>query len=239
MRKTTNDSVFALCGNWSAQQDRALQIYTDYPISYVDRFDMNGVLKNGFIFESFNQPGVEFYSYPSYFSALKSIESEIQLIDQQLNFINNNFSLTSIVKLPTTINKTQLAEFKDQMKRNMTGPKNAGKMLVVTADGDKAIEVMPISVPIDFAALEQGMNLCRQNIILGHSLSSPLVAGLPAVGGLGDSGIALNVATEIFMTKQILPVRRKLIKIFEELFKLAGYDTTITVIDSKINYNSL
>jgi len=238
LRKTTDENQYAICGNWTAQQDSALQQYTEYPITYVNKFNDIGKITSGFIFKSFNQPGVEFYSYPGYFSCIKSIESEIQLIEQQLNFINNNFTLTSLIKLPTTVNKTQMAEFKQQMKTQMTGPKNAGKMLVVTADGDKAIEVVPLSVPMDFSGIQQGMDLCRTNIIIGHSLASPMIAGLPSMGGLGNDGSALTLATEVWMKTQILPARARLIKIFEELFALAGYETEILVKDTTIDQTS-
>ena len=90
------------------------------------------------------------------------------------------------------------------------------------------------SVPMDFSGIQQGMDLCRTNIIIGHSLASPMIAGLPSMGGLGNDGSALTLATEVWMKTQILPARARLIKIFEELFALAGYETEIIIENYKL-----
>lgn len=234
MRKTTDDNKYAICGNWTSQQDTALQIYEPQEILYVNKFNEgSSAVKGGFIFKSFNQPGVEYYSYPEYFAAINSIKSEIDLNIQQQAFINNNFALTSIIKLPSTVSKQQVAQFKEEMKKQMTGVTNHGKMLVVNSDGEHSVEVIPISVPMDFSGIEKGLDICTKNIIRGHALPSPMIAGDPSTGGLGNDGTALDIATDVWMKQQIIPVRKKLLKIFENLFELAGYPGEITIVDEE------
>lgn len=227
LRKTLDPDRYAVSTNWTAQMDSSLQIYKLEEIFYVNKY--NG-RDSGFMFVSFTQPGVEYYSYPSYFASINSIESEIQLIQQQLNFINNNFSLTKLIKLPSTVSKTQLASFKEQMK-NMSGPANAGKMLAITADGTDAIEILSISEPIDFSGIKLGLDICRESIIIGHSLPSPTIIGLAGGQSLGGDGSTIEAAYNQFFNSQVVPVRKKLVAILEDLFDKAGFATKINIIN--------
>lgn len=230
IRKTTDDSQLALLPNWTAQTDTALQIPEYKDIKYVPVYDS---MNSGFIFKTFNQPGVSFYSFPEYFSAISSILTEIDLIEQRKNFIRNNFSLNSIVKVPTTMSKAKMLDLAERIKKEWTGPKNAGKILMIPADGDKAIEILPISSPIDGDGIAQYIDQCRMDILIAHSIPSLTLIGLPGPHSLAGDGASQVEGMIQLMDSQIIPVQMRLIKFFEGLFADAGYPTEITINNEK------
>lgn len=156
------------------------------------------------------------------------------LIKQQKNFIQNNFSLSSIIKLPGTYSPEEMDLLSSEIKKNFSGPENAGKMLCLAADGEHAIEVIPVSVPIDATGIEQFLKIARENIMLAHSVPSPSILGLPNSTGFSSAGEELIAAYNNFFNINILPDQNKIRLIFEKLFELAGVPTEIVIENYKM-----
>jgi hypothetical protein len=233
VRLTEQPQELALSSSWSVW-DNYTKSNTD-PIIRVNRFEFsNSTIESGIMLNIFEGPGVSYYSFPEYFSAIDSIETEIMLIKQQANFIKNNFSLSSIIKLPGTYSPEEMDLLSSEIKKNFSGPENAGKMLCLAADGDKAIEVIPVSVPIDSAGIEGFLNIARQNIMLAHNIPSPSIVGLPNSTGFNASGEELAVAYTTWFNVNILPVQNKVKTIFEKLFALSGYETELIIENYKL-----
>lgn len=233
VRLTINQQELALSTSWSVW-DNYTKTNTD-PIIMVKRFELSDpIIESGIMLNIFDKPGISYYTYPDYFSAVDSIETEIMLIRQQANFIKNNFSLSSIIKLPGTYSPEEMDLLSAEIKKNFSGPENAGKMLCLAADGEHAIEVIPVSVPMDSAGIEGFLNIARQNIMLAHSVPSPSILGLPNSTGFNSSGEELVAAYNNFFNVNILPDQIKIKLIFEKLFALSGYDTEIIVENYKM-----
>ena len=116
-----------------------------------------------------------------------------------------------------------------EIKKNFSGPENAGKMLCLAADGEHAIEVIPVSVPIDSTGIEGFLKITREDIMLAHAIPSPSVIGLPNSTGFSSSGEELSTAYSNFFNINILPDQNKIRLIFEKLFAMAGYETEIII----------
>lgn len=228
VRLTTRPQELALSTSWSIFKD--YNTTNNDPIIFVKRFELSDPnIESGIMLNIFDGPGVVYYTYPKYFSAIASIETEIMLIEQKRNFIKNNFSLSSIIKLPGTYSPEEMDLLSAEIKKNFSGPENAGKMLCLAADGEHAIEVIPVSVPIDSTGIEGFLKITREDIMLAHAIPSPSVIGLPNSTGFSSSGEELSTAYSNFFNINILPDQNKIRLIFEKLFAMAGYETEIII----------
>jgi hypothetical protein len=221
VRLNTDETKVNLCSNWSNSKS---EIISDNRF-YIEDEDIKG----GFYVYIKESPGLANYPKPSWFSGWLSVESEVALMENSANFIKNSFFPSGILKLPGKLSPEEISEVKNKIKTDMVGPENVGKMMVISADADKAVEWIPLQQNMDSGGIQGYLDMVRQNIIIANSLTSPSIIGLPTIAGLGDNGGQLDTAYKLYFRNELLPVQNKVKSIFEDLFAKAGFETEIII----------
>lgn len=170
------------------------------------------------------------YSVPEYSGAIKSIETEIAIRDFHANNINTNFSASSIISF---FNGEPTEDIKNLIEKTITDSYTgtSGKKLIVNFANEesKPAEVTNISASDwndAFLTLKENVT---SDIIIGHSLTSPLLAGLSISGQLGANS-ELETAYEIFRNLYVLNKRSEILKSLNKLFN--GVFDEIEILDN-------
>ena len=181
------------------------------------------------------QKGV--YPKPGYMGGLKSIQTDVDITEFHLNEINQGFQAGTIINLANGIPETeeQAREQTKKIKSKVTGPENAGEVLVTFSDGtDNAPSILRL-VGDD---LDKRYNLTeksvQQNILVSHSITSPILHGIRTEGLSIGTGAEMEVAYEIFKNTYISTKQRRLEWVLNLMSDLSNNDFELKLAPAKI-----
>jgi hypothetical protein len=208
---------FYHCDNWAEYRKGK------YPISIIPSFGTSTKANEIKCTIPAYSPGSNYYGKPDYYSAIKSIETDMLINDFHNNNIKNNFAIPYILTIvgdePTQEEKEQFSRL---FKEKFGGTKNSGEWLFMYAvDKDHRARIEPI--PVDqldkkFEQLSKDVNL---KILEAHGVTSPVLVGVRTPGQLGGS-VEFEQARDLFFTYQILPLRKKILKVINKLLAING-----------------
>ena len=168
-------------------------------------------------------PGMTTYPLPFYHSAIKSISSEVEIINLQFNNIINAFMPSGILKLPNTVKTIDMNDLKRTIKEELSGTENAGKILTVFSDGENSLEWIPFSNGPDDKKLTESLEIIRENILIAHKIPSKTLIGLPGGPSLSGDGNTLDISSKEFFNKIIKPAQSDILKELEYILDV-NYD---------------
>jgi len=196
-----------------------------YPPREIDAFNPNDVEEGRqLVFIKGSENNMEYFSLPSYYSALKWIKADMLMADYNLAAINNGFSPSIVFKFykkPTPDERRQNAE---AIKQQHGGPKNAGKAIILYADGK---ELAPDVDTLDATNIDQRLlqvsEQITQQIITAHRCHPQLV-GIQTPGKLGYSSELIQ-SWQIFDNMVIKPERKVVLDAFKSVLIYNGIAT--------------
>jgi len=134
------------------------------------------------------------YPFPPYIGAIKSIQTDAEIINFQHREIINNFAMGTIVNM----NNGKPPEDEDRRKierkfRDQSGSDGAGGTLLFYNNGkDNAITVERLNGnDLNARYLSLGSDN-RKNILVGHSVTSSTLFGLPSDGNFNASEMEIG-----------------------------------------------
>ncbi len=220
-RLTNNENMLAFNENWCNVKKEEIKYYNRF-------FLQDDEVKPGFLFWYEDGPGMANYTRPEYMKAETSIITEIKSDNAILTYMEKGAFPQDMYEVPVNMSDQEFESFIKQL-RDMKGTDNMGGSLVTSFLGENGIKHTVLNVDINVEGLEKINVISNQKIMIACNVTNPTVLGLPAPAGLGDSGGTISVSMEQYMTDEIKPKREKLIRIFERLFLLAGYETKIII----------
>lgn len=161
------------------------------------------------------------------------------MIDLEVaNFHNNNvrngFVPSAFLTMPDIGSKEQQNEFVDDLKNTYAGTSNSGNIMVAfgtsnsAGDSEKPV-FTPISTSNNADIYANLQNEIKTQIISGHGLNSPTLAGLVGQGGLGGNASEIKTAVEIFQNMIIPKYRDPVMNQLRNILKINGFDTEIII----------
>jgi hypothetical protein len=171
-------------------------------------------------------PGMEYYSLPTYQSALNYIRLDLEISTFHLRSVQNGLTPGMIVILkdgiPTDDQKQMII---DNAKASFQGSNNAGETVFVFCESD---EKKPEFVPIQLAATDerfnQMMQLIDEKIMLAHNFTAA-VAGLEVEGKLGARQ-ELEEQIDYLQNTVITPIQIKIENVFDKFGKINEVEET-------------
>jgi hypothetical protein len=165
--------------------------------------------------------GQEYYPIPYYSSTLNWIELDWEISNFHLSSVRNGFMPGFILNFATGIPTAEEMEMAyREFERKYTGSENAGKFILTFSEGaDGKPELMPIPLNDSderFIMLHKEM---KEEIFVGHSVTSPMLFGIRTEGQLGGKDEMLE-ALAIFQSTYI---RYKQELISKQLNKIATW----------------
>ena len=153
-------------------------------------------------------PGMEAYFTPDYLSSTNWILTDHLTSEFHLSNITNGFSPSFWINFNNGIpTQEERHKIEHQIKEKFNGAGNAGKfVLTFSDDANNAPQLQPISLSDADKQYTVLNELCIQNIMIGHRVTSPMLLGVKTEGQLGGRNELLT-AYELFSNTVINPMK--------------------------------
>lgn len=192
-----------------------------YTPKKIQAFDPNKDGVRQLVFIRRQEPNMDYFSLPNYYSALKWIKSDNLMAEYNLAAITNGFSPSIVFKFfkkPTPEERRVIVE---GIKSQHGGSKNAGKAIFLFSDGKElAPEVQTLDVTNLDDRLLQVADQIVQQIISGHR-AYPALQGIQTPGKLGYSSELIQ-SWEVFDKMVIKPEQDFILDYFKMILKYNG-----------------
>lgn len=236
VRASEKDEDGVIQSYWISEDWTAQQKYPPLEIKAFG-FQDDEELKKGepYLFVSFDYtPDIEYYGTPSYTAAIKSIQTEIELLRYDLRSVLNNFSASGILTLNRIDDDAERQAIIDNIQTMFTGSDNANSIIINFKNNDE-------ETPSTFTKIDKdagnNVNLFEQlnertisKIIAAHRISNKALIGYEADSAmLGGEGNILNVAFNLYNKTVISKIRNSIIRTLNNALRLNGIDTEITL----------
>ena len=194
-----------------------------------DRREGSQILYNGLY-----SPAMELYHTPDYVAATNWVQVDNLTSDFHLNNIANGFSGSYFINfsngIPTQIEREQIER---QITQKFTGANNAGKfVLTFSDDANSRPEIVPIQVSNADKQYTVLNELCIQNIMIGHRVTSPMLLGVKTEGSLGGRNELIQ-AYELYMNTVVKPYQNTILRTFKRLLAVNGVVVPFGVKDTQ------
>lgn len=177
------------------------------------------------------------YPKPDYIAALTDIESSKEISHFRLSTIKNNFSLGSIVNNPNGVPESEeekKAARKWAEKFNNEGEYTGGVVINYSDGKENAITVEQINGnDLDKRYLQTETSIIN-NVLTGHSITSPMLVGIKTSGQMGGSEeieTSFNIFNQTYISKKQNFINRAFNYILNEV---AGIDGKIKLAEAKL-----
>ena len=184
--------------------------------------------------------GQEYYPIPYYSSTLNWIELDWEISNFHLSSVRNGFMPGFILNFATGIPTAEEMEMAyREFERKYTGSENAGKFILTFSEGaDGKPELMPIPLNDSderFIMLHKEM---KEEIFVGHSVTSPMLFGIRTEGQLGGKDELLE-ALAIFQSTYIRYKQELIAKQLNKIAKFAGVTEEIIFNKYSIDFGTI
>jgi len=207
---------YYLSADWSQYRKK------EYAPKRVAAFNANDRREGSQIFYTgLYSPAMELYHTPDYVASTNWIQVDNLTSDFHLNNIANGFSGSYFISfangIPTQEERQQIEK---QITKKFTGANNAGKfVLTFSDDATSRPEIVPIQVSNADKQYTVLNELCIQNIMIGHRVTSPMLLGVKTEGQLGGRN-ELTQAYELYMNTVIKPYQNVILRAFKRLLTI-------------------
>jgi hypothetical protein len=187
------------------------------------------------LFMSVMTPGSAYYPKPDYYSGLEYIECTRQISHFYNAFLQNGMFPGYMIHFNNGVpDPEEQIMIKNQWEK-MSGTQMAGKRIFTFNESqDRAPKVDLI--PLDDADKKWTVlsEESRNNIMISHRVTSPLLFGIRESGGLGSNSDELKQAFKIFKQQVIEPYQRLICDAVELLLKSIGIVAEFTIVGNDI-----
>ena len=166
--------------------------------------------------------GMKYYAYPDYQASLPYSVLEEEVGDYLINEVQNGFSGRTVVNFNNgTPSPEQQSIITNKVKSILTGSKGQ-KVIVAFNDNKEAattVESLPLAdAPDHYTYLSEE---CVRKIMLGHSVTSPLIFGIANASGFSSNADELENSFILFNNMVIKPIQDE---ILESLDKILAFN---------------
>lgn len=195
----------------------------------------NRVAENQLMIVTKYKPNTRYYGLPQYVGCIDSIESYYELSSHVLNNTKNGLSPSLNISFN---NGEPSEEEREVIYRTINalykGSKNAGKyILSFNKSKENATTIEPIQVSNMSEVYTTIKEKCQSDIIIGHGLPSPILAGVTIPGQLGGVSSEIERYSEIFYNKIIAPNQQEIADVIQEILEVNGWTLKVWIKESQ------
>ena len=167
--------------------------------------------------------GMKYYSYVDYHGALPYAQLEEDISEYLINEVNCGFSGRAVVNFNNGVpSEEQQIMIKNKVLSQLTG--TTGEKVIVAfnnnADSKTTVDSMPVNdAPDLYSTLSEE---AMRKIMLGHSVTSPLLFGIANANGFSSNADELENSFVLFNNMVIRPIQDILLDAFEEILAHNG-----------------
>lgn len=216
---------YYLSADWTQYRKREYQPEVIKAFDVLDRSEGSQLFYHGVY-----SPGMEAYFTPDYVASTNWILVDNLTSEFHLSNITNGFSPSFWINfnngVPTAEERFKIEQ---QIKAKFEGAGNAGKFVLTFSD-DPATK--PDLQPIQLSDADKQYTvlneLCIQNIMIGHRVTSPMLLGVKTDGQLGGRNELLQ-AYELYSNTVIQPFKDILLKAFKIILNINNTNLPISL----------
>lgn len=167
--------------------------------------------------------GQKYYSNVDYIGALAYATLEEEIADYLINDVQNGFSPTSVINFNNGVpDEEKQSLIASDVKRKLSG--SNGAKIVVAFNSDETKKTTIDSVPLnDAPAHYQYLSEeSRGKILLGHSITSGLLFGIPSANGFSSNADELKNASILFDNLVIRPKQHRVLEALDQILAFNG-----------------
>lgn len=184
--------------------------------------------------------GIDYYPLPYYSSTLNWIELDYEISNFHLSSVRNGFSAGFILNFATGIPTDEEMDMAYKaFNRKYSGTTNAGKFILTYSEGQ---DQKPDLTPIELNSSDERFMLLHKEmlteILIGHSVTSPMLFGVRTEGQLGGRNEILE-ALAIFQSTYINTKQKNIQKVFNKLAKYANVTEEIEFKKYNIDFSNV
>jgi hypothetical protein len=162
--------------------------------------------------------GQKYYSNVDYIGALPYTQLEEEIADYLINDVQNGFSPTSVINFNNGVpDEEKMSLQAADVKRKLTGA--SGAKIVVSFNSDESKKTTIDNVPLNDAPAHYTYlsEESRGKILLGHSITSGLLFGIPSSNGFSSNADELKNASILFDNMTIRPKQATVIDAIDKI----------------------
>jgi len=218
----------------------------EYKPEYIDAYNPEITKAGEFIaYLKEYSPSSFYFGKPDYVGATKWIECDIEISLYHLSNIKSGFSGATLIQLfngqPTPQRREELERL---FKNKFSGSQGQKIVFMYHNDREEMAEVKNAPIPEADKQYEFLANETRQQIMVGHRITSPMLLGIRQETGLGNNADEIEQAENLFNKVVIKPYQTILEDFINELAASAGlsvrlYFQSLDLIENKKTDNEL
>ena len=173
------------------------------------------------VFKSY-RPGMFYFSPPDYSPALIYAKYEENIADYHLNNVENGFAPKTLINFNNGQAETDEDKRQIEAKINQKFVGAKGKPVLLSFNNDKDSETTIQTLPISDAADEYEFSSkeSMEKIMIGHSITSPMLFGLSTNNGFASNADEIKNASIYMENKVIKPFQEQLIDGFNKILSV-------------------
>lgn len=157
-------------------------------------------------------PGLNFYCVPGYYPAMEYIKADGTLGQFYNNSIDNGFTPSVVINMPSNPSEEKKAAFQKQMEDAFAGAKGASSIVILWGESDSVKPgITPFSASANADIYNNVEGIVFQKIVSAHRLSSPTLAGVSGSGNLSGNAAEIIDAYVLYNYTVIEKLRRKIL----------------------------
>lgn len=162
--------------------------------------------------------GMKYYSHVDYHGALPYAMLEEEISNYLINEVQNGFSGTKVVNFN---NGVPTEEQQDEISRKVLGKLTGsrGQKVIVAFNDNQESKTTVDDIPLNDAA-DQYQFLseeCMRKIMLGHTVTSPLIFGIATSTGFSSNADELKNSVVLFDNMVIRPMQDEMLEAIDEI----------------------
>jgi len=167
--------------------------------------------------------GMKYYSYVDYHGALPYAQLEEDISCYLINEVNCGFSGRAVINFNNGVpSEEQQIMIKSKVLSQLTG--TTGEKVIVAfnnnAESKTTVDSMPVNdAPDLYSTLSEE---AMRKIMLGHSVTSPLLFGVANSNGFSSNSDELQSSFVLFNNMVIKPIQEILLDAFDEILAFNG-----------------
>lgn len=186
-----------------------------------------------FVYEGYH-PDITYYPVPQYVSALKSIQTEIELERYDLRSVTNNFAASGVLTLNRVDDEKDRKMLIQNIQAMFTGADNANSLIINFKNNDDEQPATFTKIDKDAGntvnLFEQANERVISKIIAAHKISNKALIGYEADSAmLGGEGNIINVAYNLYNKTVANKMRKDIIGTLNKALMINGVDTEIVL----------
>lgn len=182
-----------------------------------------------YYYKNYN-PNLEFYPIPDYFSAMNYIQADADLGEFYKNSINNGFTPSVIITIPSVPSDEEKEQFQTDLERNFSGAKGASSFMVLYGQDTDVKPTIEKFEAANNADIYNNVNdIIFQRIISAHRLASPTLAGIQGNGNLSGNADEMINGYILYNNTVILALRRKILDVLNQFIIINGYQDKLKI----------